>query len=122
MYKISWRSKRQWIGKIETRKRIDRYTGESLEYASIQICINNPLDEQKMKKRRRPKIEKFTCVCFEPNVYKRLKPGDMFSFDGEVSFAPGSTYLIITRAFDALGCDITKEASPYFEGSDYLPF
>jgi hypothetical protein len=75
-----------------------------------------------MKKRRKPKIDKFSCVCFSPEVYQRLKPGDMFSFDGEVSFAPGSTYLIITKAYDSLGCDITEENSPYFEKDCDLPF
>lgn len=81
--KIHWTAEEVIIKEVSPRERIEERTGETIEYKVLKFG-------------QKPH-EKHSCVVFKKNLFQKLGLGLCCSLKGEVSFGPGSTYLVASH-------------------------
>jgi len=78
---VDWKADQATILEISSRERKDKKTKEIKRYLVIKF--------------QQPKQNAHTCLCFDKRLEKKLGEGLCCDLEGEVSFSPGSTYLVI---------------------------
>ena len=81
--KVTWAVDNVVISEISERERIEEKTGERLSYRVVKF--------------RQDKKDKRSCLCFREKLSQTLGIGLCCNLRGEVSFASGSTYLMLSH-------------------------
>lgn len=101
--KIKWEGNRLEIMDISIRRR--RKDDNSYEeYAVLKVPLMDSFDaltHNEFPKRKR--FQDIALMCFDVNLYGHFVIGEIYSFEGFLSFRYGSTYLVIERAVDIIG-------------------
>jgi hypothetical protein len=104
--RIKWSIKNCYVLSLERRIRIDRRNIEE-EYAVIKVGTLSDFDDiTENFIPSRIKVKFVTLMCFDEQVFARIRVGESYSFSGKVGFGYGSTFFTIEKVF-LFGEDIT---------------
>lgn len=80
--------------------------GEEPLYAVLRISSIEQFDNFRLKKRPERQQKNITMICFTRHLWKMISPENLYVFKGFVSFAYGSTFLVVETIINALGQDL----------------
>jgi len=83
---VTWTAEKSTILEISDRERKDKKTKEIKRYLVIRFNQH----------REDPRV----CLCFDKHLEKKVGEGLCCDLEGEVSFSPGSTYLVVKTIGD----------------------